>query len=186
MKIYDCIPNLESQNFILREVRDEDWNDLIEVYGDKNALPFFNSDNCDGDNFYYNTEKKMKDAIRYWKYSYDNKWFARIAIVNRHLSKVVGTVELCYRVSEDAFNGSAILRLDVCSEYEQRKALAEIISYVLPQIYYQLECSKIITKVPIYAVERLAAVRDCGLTKSELYLIGKDGYHYDGYWEISK
>ena len=24
-------------------------DDLLKVYSDKNALPFFNSDNCDGD-----------------------------------------------------------------------------------------------------------------------------------------
>ena len=29
----------------------------VNVYGDKNALPFFNSDNCHGDNFYYPDEE---------------------------------------------------------------------------------------------------------------------------------
>lgn len=59
MKIYEEIPKWESENYVVRGVLGDDIGDLLEVYSDKNALPFFNSDNCDGDNFYYSTEKKM-------------------------------------------------------------------------------------------------------------------------------
>ena len=37
--------------------------DILKIYSDKNALPFFNSDNCHGDNFYYPTKEKMDSAI---------------------------------------------------------------------------------------------------------------------------
>lgn len=36
------------------------------MYSDKNALPFFNSDNCHGDNFYYPNEDRMRQAIKFW------------------------------------------------------------------------------------------------------------------------
>ena len=55
---------LNNERFILRLFQDEDCNDLLKVYSDKNALPFFNSDNCDGDNFYYATEERMKAIQR--------------------------------------------------------------------------------------------------------------------------
>lgn len=42
----------------MRFVSEDDTDDLSEVYSDKNALPFFNSDNCDGDNFYYADRRK--------------------------------------------------------------------------------------------------------------------------------
>ena len=45
-------PAFEDGKYLLRFVEEHDADDLLEVYSDKNALPFFNSDNCDGDNFY--------------------------------------------------------------------------------------------------------------------------------------
>lgn len=87
MKIYEEIPKWESENYVVRGVLGDDIGDLLEVYSDKNALPFFNSDNCDGDNFYYNTEKKMKEALGFWTYSYENKWFARLSIVEKNCAR---------------------------------------------------------------------------------------------------
>ena len=71
MNIYETCPTLKSERFILRLFQDEDCNDLLKVYSDKNALPFFNSDNCDGDNFYYATEERMAEAIRFWIFRVD-------------------------------------------------------------------------------------------------------------------
>lgn len=63
MNIYEKCPVLESEKFIVRLFQNEDCDDLLKVYSDKNALPFFNSDNCDGDNFYYATKERMKEAV---------------------------------------------------------------------------------------------------------------------------
>ena len=63
MNIYENCPTFESNRFIFRPVRDEDCADLVKVYGDKFALPFFNGDNCHGDNFYYATEERMREAL---------------------------------------------------------------------------------------------------------------------------
>ena len=63
--VYEKCPSLENERFLLRFVEEKDANDLLEVYSDKNALAFFNSDNCGGENFYYTTEEQMVDAIGY-------------------------------------------------------------------------------------------------------------------------
>lgn len=60
MNIYETCPTLKSERFILRLFQDEDCNDLLKVYSDKNALPFFNSDNCDGDNFIMQQKKEWQ------------------------------------------------------------------------------------------------------------------------------
>lgn len=182
MKIYDEFPTIENDDFLLRPVIKEDCLDLLEVYSDKNALPFFNSDNCDGDNFYYPTKERMKDALLFWQSAYENKWFARWAIVDKSVSKVIGTIELCRRVSNDVFNSAAILRIDVRSDYEKEESLFSIGSLIVPPTFELFECKKIITKAPVYAVERIGAIQKLGFQKSEHYLIGKTGYAYDGYW----
>ena len=184
MNIYETCPVLESDNFLVRLVRNEDCDDLLKVYSDKTALPFFNSDNCDGDNFYYRTKERMKEAVDFWNASYENGWFARLSIVDKAASDIIGTIELCLRVSEDEFNNMGILRVDVRSDYEKEDALFEIITLITPCIPQLLGCTGIITKAPIYAVERIKAIQKAGFIKSGHLLIGKTGYAYDGYWTM--
>ena len=183
MNIYEDCPTLENEKFLLRLFANEDCDDLLKVYSDKNALPFFNSDNCDGDNFYYATKERMAEALDFWNLSYKNGWFARLSIVDKTVSNVIGTVELCLRVSEDEFNNMGILRVDVRSDYEKEDVLYEVITLITPHLSELLGCNGIITKAPIYAVERIKAIQKAGFTKSEHLLIGKTGYAYDGYWE---
>ncbi len=182
MNIYENCPVLENERFLLRLVEDGDCEELQKVYSDVNALPFFNSDNCDGDNFYYETQERMAEALAFWKMSYENGWFARLAILDKKASSVIGTIELCLRVSEDAFNNMGILRVDVRSDYEKEEVLYQIITLIVPHIPELLGCEGILTKAPIYAVERVKAIQKAGFTKSEDFLIGKNGYTYDGYW----
>lgn len=47
-----------------------------------------------------------------------------------------------------------------------------------------LGCKGVLTKAPIYAVERMKVIQKVGFTKSEHLLIGKTGYAYDGYWTM--
>lgn len=51
-EIYRSCPEFENNDYILRMVRQEDRLDLLKVYSDKEAVSFFNSDNCGGDDFY--------------------------------------------------------------------------------------------------------------------------------------
>ncbi len=184
MDFFRTCPTFESERFVFRPVRDEDRDDLLKVYGDKNALPFFNSDNCSGDNFYYPTKERMSEAIGFWKTAYDNGWFARLSVVDKSVSRVIGTVELCLRVSEDRFDHMGILRVDVRSDYEREDPLYEIFSLITPKLEEMPGCRGVLTKAPIYAVERINAVRKAGFHKSEHLLIGNNGYAYDGYWTV--
>ena len=51
-EIYRSCPEFENNDYILRMVSQEDRLDLLKVYSDKEAVSFFNSDNCGGDDFY--------------------------------------------------------------------------------------------------------------------------------------
>ncbi len=185
--VYSNCPAFEDDKYLLRFVEEQDADDLLQVYSDKNALPFFNSDNCDGDNFYYPTKEKMLDAIKFWLSSYETKWFVRFTIIDKVASKAIGTVELFHRDSDDAFSGDGVLRLDVGSAYEKESVLYDIISLIVPPAFELFNCDEIITKVLDYAVERIKAVQKFGFIKSKDLLIGTyDGYAYKGYWEIQK
>ena len=182
--VYKECPEFESDRFKIRFVEEEDVEDLLEVYSDKNALPFFNSDNCNGDNFYYPTREKMQEAIAFWLSSYETRWFVRFTIIDKRSTVALGTIEMFRRESADTFNGDGVLRLDVRSDHENETDIFDMISLVLPKFYGLFGCDGIITKAPNYAVERIKAITKCGFKKSNELLIGThDGYAYNGYWK---
>lgn len=187
MNVYEDCPVFENDRFLLRFVKQEDANDLLRVYSDKNALPFFNSDNCDGDNFYYTDMDKMKSAIDFWLRSYETRWFVRWTIIDKAISQAIGTAEMFHRVADDDFNHVGVLRIDVRSDYEKSDILNELFELFVTQNFELFDCNKIITKIPVYAVERINAAKKFGFIKSDSHLIGtNDHYAYKDYWTINK
>lgn len=185
--VYEACPVLENEAFLLRLIEENDAKDLVKVYGDKNALPFFNSDNCNGDNFYNPKEEGMAEAIRYWLLEYAGKGFVRFAICDKKSGETVGTIELFHRVSEDFYNGCGVLRLDLRNDYERQKMITGILAVILEPAYELFDCTAIITKAPIYMIERLEALRKAGFEKSEEPLRGgHDGKLYYDYWVRKK
>ena len=102
--------------------------------------------------------------------------------MDKATSGIIGTVELRLRVSDDEFNHMGVLRVDVRSDYEKETVLYDIFALVTPKLDEMLGCKGVLTKAPIYAVERIKAIQRAGFTKSEHLLMGKNGYAYDGYW----
>ena len=90
MNIYESCPVLQGERFLLRPVEAADCADLLAVYSDERAVPFFNGDNCNGDDFHYTTPERMAEALRFWIWSYENGWFVRWAIVDRGSGRAVG------------------------------------------------------------------------------------------------
>ena len=184
--VYEEVPVFENDNYLLRFVTTEDANDLVKVYSDKNALPFFNSDNCHGDNFYYSTIERMNEAIQFWLYSYKEKYFVRWAIVEKKSNNVIGTIELFHRTAEDFFNHTGVLRLDLRSDLEKAEIIQNIAGLIVPPAYDLFDTDKIITKIPLYAIERQAAFEKSGFKKTTELLIGIDNFAYRDYWEKEK
>ena len=185
--VYKECPSFEDKRFFLRFVAETDADDLLEVYSDKNALPFFNSDNCDGDNFYYPDMEKMTNAVRFWLRSYETRWFIRWTVIDKTVSKAIGTIEMFHRIAEDDFPDAGVLRLDVRSDYELSDVLLELFGLIVPHAFAMFDCDAVITKIPAYAVERIRAAQEYGFAKSDGLLIGThDRYAYNGYWIIHK
>ena len=186
MDVYEKCPVLENEEFIVRLIEEKDADDLMCVYGDKFALPFFNSDNCNGSNFYCRTKEDVENTIKYWLIEYhENKGFVRFSIVDKKAGKVVGTIEMFRRMAEDYYNDCGILRLDVRSDYEKTEPIYGILSLVTEPFYQWFGCSKIATKAAIYAVDRIEALKKAGFVKSEEALIGHHSKiaYYD-YWVL--
>lgn len=96
MSVYDSCPELCDDAYLIRLIEPRDAEDLLAVYSDKLALPFFNSDNCHGANFYCSTLHDVQESIKYWLIEYhENRGFVRFAVESletggsdRHLGDV--------------------------------------------------------------------------------------------------
>lgn len=63
--VYENCPIYENEYYMLRMTNKEDKADLLKVYSDEKSVPFFNSDNCGGDDFYYTTEKEWNKRLNF-------------------------------------------------------------------------------------------------------------------------
>ena len=169
---YQKCPVYQNEHYLLRLVEASDASDLLLVYSDEKAVSYFNSDNCNGDDFHYTSLERMQKAIAYWQWEYNRGGFVRWSIIDQHIPQAVGTIELFHRLSEDYFNRCGLLRLDLRSDYEQEKNIFEILSLITPSTFELFGCRMIATKVPPFAVERESATARLGFIRSEEKLIG--------------
>ena len=183
--VYELCPILENERFLLRLLKEEDTDDLLKVYSDEKAVPYFNGDNCHGDNFYYSNYERMKEAMKFWLMSYDNHWFVRFTIVDKKSKEAIGTVEVCNRNSDDYYNECGIIRVDLRSDYENKESIKSVLEVIVPEAYKLFNCTRVVTKAWQYAEERIEALKSCGFVRSEEPLVGDDGTRYGDYWIAS-
>ncbi len=181
MNIYENVPVVENERWLVRFIEDNDADDLLSTYGDLNVLPFLNSDNCH-DNFYMEKVEDVKAAIYYWKKEYfENKCFVRFSIVDKSTGKVIGTFEAFKRESEDFFTDCVLVRLDLRSDHERRGVISELLAMMMPHFFSWFDCNMIVTKAPAYALKRCRALTELGFEHSSEPLVGHDKEYYD-YW----
>ncbi|MCI8669009.1 MAG: GNAT family N-acetyltransferase [Lachnospiraceae bacterium] len=183
LDIYKSCPILENENFLLRLIEEKDAEDLLKIYSDKAALPFFNSDNCHGSNFYITNEKDMINTIKYWRIEYSEGGFVRFTIIDKGRNSAIGTIELFNRKANDYFNNCGLLRIDLHPDYENTEIIADILSIIVEPAYELFDCTMIAMKAPIYAVDRIEALQKSEFMLTEEHLTGSyGGKEYYDYW----
>ena len=186
MNIYKFCPTLQNDKFLLRPVENRDAADLLKVYSDEQSVPFFNADNCHGDDFHYTTLERMQQALDFWVQAYQNGWFVRFAVVDVATNEAIGTIEEFKRDENDFFTDCGLLRLDLRSDYETFAAISSILSLITLPSFDLFGCSVVATKAVPNATERIQALTFFGFTKSAEPLIGHDGTKYYDYYVYKK
>lgn len=187
MNPYEKCPVYENEKYCLRLVEASDAADLLLVYSDEKALPYFNSDNCSGD-FHCTLLEQVQGMIGAWLWEYQGKGFVRWTIIDKTIHHAIGTIELFNRSSEeDYFDNCGILRLDLRSDYEREEEIFKILSFIVSPAFELFDCRMIATKVPQSASQRKKAIERLGFAATEEKLIG---YHdrkiYSDYYVLQK
>lgn len=186
ISVYEKCPTFENEKYKLSMVEISDAKDLLTVYSDVQAVSFFNCDNCGGEDFYYTTEQRMEEAIRYWLWEYSRCGFVRWTIIDKHKQTAIGTIELFHRDADDYFTNCGLLRLDLRSDYEKTVEIINILSLILEPTFSVFDCDKIATKAVMQATERRKALSGLHFQQSEECLIGHDGTRYSDYFVLHK
>lgn len=169
---YEVCPTFETESFILRLVSENDSEGLLRCYSDSKAQKLFNSDRCTGDFCIYKIEDMLL-CTKAWLWAYSQQEFIRFAIIDKSLSKAIGTVEMFGYVGKYR-NKTGILRVDVSSEYEDSQYLNEIFSVSIVEFYDLFEVDMIATKAIPQAVERRNALLVNNFCEGSVY----EGDHY--------
>lgn len=184
--IYTHCPTVESTHFRIRPLSMDDCADLLKVYSDPAAVPFFNSDNCHGDDFHYTTIERMRQAIEFWFMEYSRRGFVRWSILDKGSGEVIGTIELFRREADDFFTDCGLLRLDLRSDYETEADISDILGVIVPAAFDWFDCAMIASKAVPAAIERRRALTGMDFVPSPEKVIGHDGTEYGDYFVFTK
>jgi len=156
--IYKQCPIYKNGNITLRQTIDNDAEELLKCYSDEKAIPFFNSDNCHGDDFRYENIEKMQQAIGFWNHSYEHKYFVRWTVILNNTDEKIGTIEMFHRIADDEFNHYGVLRMDLQSKYEEQKYIDDILEVVDNNFFNDFDVKFILTKAIPTAEKRIASL----------------------------
>ena len=169
MNIYEHCPEVKTKHFLLRLIKDEDYQSLFDCYHDQQAVSLMNDDNCDF-GFYVETKDQLKKTIKYWKYFYDQKCFVRFSVVDLSTHQAIGTVE--------GFVGeTGVLRIDLASPYETTSYITEILEFAKEHFYTYFGNHHMVTKAIDQAINRRKALESQGFTYMGDYRGFHDYYH---------
>ena len=175
--IYEECPMYKKKFITLRQTNMGDAQELLKCYSDEKAVPFFNSDNCHGDDFHYTTIEKMNKIIDFWKFSYKNKYFVRWTVIFNDTKVKVGTIEMFHRVADDEFNHYGILRIDLRSDYENQSIIDDILEIVNENFYKAFDVEAILTKAIPEATQRVISLIKKGYEPINRKIMIYDDYY---------
>lgn len=175
--VYEECPVYKKELITLTKTNIEDTQELLRCYSDEKAVPFFNSDNCHGDNFHYTTIERMKQAINFWDFSYKNRYFVRWTVILNDTNEKIGTIEMFHRISDDEFNHYGVLRIDLQSNYEIQPIIGEILEIANENFFRMFDVEAILTKAIPITTERIASLIEKGY-----HPINKKFMIYDDYF----
>lgn len=179
--VYEQCPILKNHLTTLKQTTIKDAEELLKCYSDKEAVKLINSDNCNGDDFYYTTVERMGQAIKFWTFSYNNKYFVRWTIILNDTNEKVGTIEMFKREVEDEFKHYGLLRIDLQSKYEKQKYIDDILEIVNKNFFELFNVEEILTKAIPNATERIESLK-----KKSYVPLNRKMMMYDDYFIRNK
>ena len=179
--VYEECPIYKKKMITLSQTNTDDAEELLKCYSDEKAVPFFNSDNCEGDDFYYTTIERMEKAIDFWDFSYKSRYFVRWTVVLNDTKEKIGTIEMFHRCTEDEFNHYGMLRIDLQSKHEVQSIIGEILEIANENFFEAFEVEAILTKAVPEDKQRISSLAQNGYKPLGKKLMSYGDYYVNKY-----
>jgi RimJ/RimL family protein N-acetyltransferase len=188
--IYKKCITLQNELITLRHTKMADAPELLKCYSDEKAVPLFNSDNCNGDNFYYSNQERMEQAIDTWNKCYEAREFVRWSVIYNKTREIIGTVEMFNRGETLHYGIHGILRIDLRSSFEKSEVIESILGIANHEFFDIFSVGCIATKAIPQARERLNALNNMGYSYMDQFgladYFGKTSERPDKMNEVSE
>lgn len=158
---YEACPEFDTEHFHLRQVREEDAEELLCFYGDLRGWMFYGNDMSNSifasD---HATAEEMRGCIRCWLDEYKNRVYVRCSVIDKVIGKAIGTIEIFDNY--DNAKRAAALHIDLSSPYETREYIAELLSLADKKLFALFDFKYLIVRAVPDAAERIAALSAAG------------------------
>ena len=155
---YAVCPEFDTEHFHLRQVCEDDAEDLLCFYGDLSKWMFYGNTWCNG---IFSSERptveEMRNCIRSWLDEYRNKFFIRLSVIDKMTGKPIGTAEIFDNL--DKAKRGAALHIDLSAPYETQGYITELLTLADNELFSLFGFKYLIVWATPEATERVAALR---------------------------
>lgn len=131
--LFNKFPKIETNRFLLREIRDEDYKEIFDIYSDDEVLKYQNMVPM----------KSLDEAIAYANFisdGYKNKRFIRWGIARKSDNRVVGAVALHHIEIE---NSKVSIGYILNRTLWKQKIMSEVVSVIIEFIFNELKLNRV-------------------------------------------
>jgi len=158
---YAKCPEFDTEHFHLRQVCEEDAEELLCFYGDLSEWMFYGNARSNGIfTSVRPTVEEMRKCIRSWLDEYKNKYYVRLSIIDKASGSAVGTTEI-FDNFDKAKRGAA-LHIDLSVSYETRVYISELLTLANKEFFQLFGFEYLYVRAVPSASERIAALQDAG------------------------
>lgn len=169
--MFEIFPILETNRFILRQVKDGDCGDIYDIYSEKEAVKYQQTNPM-------TTIEQAKKSVEAFLRGFNEKRFIRWCITEKEADKVLGLITLN---NFDRNNSSATIGYMLNKRYWRKNIMSEVGEKVINYGFKTLNLHRIEASIH---PDNIASIKLCsklgfleeGLRKESAYNIATDGY----------
>jgi ribosomal-protein-alanine N-acetyltransferase len=168
---FDKFPQLESERFILREVKEEDYTSIYEIYSDEEAVRYQQIGTM-------KTTEQAQETVQAFLQGFKDRKFVRWCIATKENDRVVGLITLH---SFNMCNAQAEIGFMLNKKYWRQNIMGEVANEVIRFAFEGIGLNRIEASIhpdniaSIKLSEKLGLQRE-GLKKEAAYNKGTNEY----------
>ncbi|WP_459195838.1 GNAT family N-acetyltransferase [Wukongibacter baidiensis] len=131
--LFNKLTNIETNRFLLREIRDEDYKEIFDIYSKDEVLKYQNMVPM----------KNLDEAVEYVNFiseGYKNKRFIRWGIAGKEDDRVIGLVALHHIESG---NSKVSIGYILNKRFWRQKIMSEVMDVIVDFVFNELNLNRI-------------------------------------------